>query len=1012
MRNFFVNYRGGASSRAGLAYVGMCKQPGTSAPPRDINFQFNINQGYVLEFGDQYMRIKSAGAYITESNKNITGITQANPAVFTITSHGYSVGDWLFIQNVGGMTNFNGLTWIVHSTPTGNTLTLTDLFGNVVSSVGYPAYTSGGTAARIYTVVSPYAAVDLEYLKFTQSKDTMTLCCVNQATGTEYKSYELVRNSNTSWAFTADDFSAAIAAPSGIASAANASTTVDTWYGYVVTAVSSDGSESIASTPTQVENNNIAIYAGSNLITWFREDGAKQYRVYKTTPSYMQGVPVGVNYGFIGRTFGTSFTDGNITADFTSTPPLHTNPFARGAIASIDPTSGGSGYTQAGITYAITTSTGSGFVGTPVVVNGEFVAFIIENPGENYALTDTITITADGTGATADLVVGPLSGTYPGVPAYYQQRRVYANTLNQPDTYFMSRPGLYLNMDTSIPTIDSDAITGTPWAQQINGIQFMIPMTQQLVVLTGLGAWSLSGGAAVAITPSDQNAQSQAYNGCHNRIPPIVVNYDILYVQSKGSIVRDLAFNFYVNIFTGTDITILSNQLFNDHQLIQWAYAEEPYKIIWAVRDDGKLLSLTYLKEQEIAGWARHDTNGLFKGVCSVIEPPTNGQSTYVDAVYFIVKRYVQGAWRYYSERMDNRLWGNVEQAWCVDSGLAYPMTYPAATLTASAADGTHSIDSINLIDGGNGYTSPTITAIDPTGTGTGAVFRPVLINGVITSITILSTGTGYAQGTYLQASDLTGNGFTAMAIITNDVTFTASTSVFNAGMVGDIIRTGGGKATITEYVSGTVVIANITQAITATVPNDPSNMPIPISSGLWTISTPTTIITGLNHLNGLTVAILADGSVVPDQVVTNNSITLSIAASQITIGLPFLPQLQTPYLDVPQPDGTVQGKRKNVFAATVRMEASRGMSVGCNQLDASTQPDSVDVPWVDMKPFKERTALVYAGSAIPLFTGDEYILVTGEWSERGQVAVQQSYPLPANVLAVVTWFVTGDTGG
>ena len=74
--------------------------------------------------------------------------------------------------------------------------------------------------------------------------------------------------------------------------------------------------------------------------------------------------------------------------------------------------------------------------------------------------------------------------------------------------------------------------------------------------------------------------------------------------------------------------------------------------MIWAVRNDGALLSLTYIKEQEVEGWARHDTDGFFVGVCSVIEPP-------VDAIYTIVKRYIIGhnTWVYYSERADNRLW-------------------------------------------------------------------------------------------------------------------------------------------------------------------------------------------------------------------------------------------------------------------------------------------------------------------------------------------------------------------
>src|ERR1035437_4432283 len=81
MRNFWVNYRGGAASRAGFAYVGTCLQStinranGTDFAPRDIPFQFNINQGYALEFGDQYMRIKTNGGYVVEPAIAITGIS-------------------------------------------------------------------------------------------------------------------------------------------------------------------------------------------------------------------------------------------------------------------------------------------------------------------------------------------------------------------------------------------------------------------------------------------------------------------------------------------------------------------------------------------------------------------------------------------------------------------------------------------------------------------------------------------------------------------------------------------------------------------------------------------------------------------------------------------------------------------------------------------------------------------------------------------------------------------------
>lgn len=1031
MRNCFVRYTGGASSRAGLAYVGMCKQAapnsgGTSTnnPPRDIQFQFSINQGYALEFGDQYMRIKSNGSYVVETGKTITAATNANPLVITSAAHGFSNNDWVFISGMGGMTQLNNLTWIVTNVTT-NTFHLTDLFGNTVNSTSYGVFTSGGTAARIYTVVSPYAAVDLPYLKFTQSADTMSLTCVNQQTLTEYPPYELVRSGNTSWAFTQTTYTASILPPTNVAVTAQSSATLNTWYSYQVTAVSAaTGEESIASSAVSVQNNNISINAGTNTITWNAVTGADSYNIYKTNSVYSTSgtspIAVGVPYGYLGTAFGASFTDSNIDADSTRSPPVHNDPFARGAINGVVPTNGGSGYDQATIGYTITTSTGSGFSGTPVVVNGAFVAFIITNAGKLYQLGDTITITG-GTGGTATLTIGPETGTYPGTVAYYQQRRGYGNTTDEPDTYFFSQPGAFTNMDSSIPITDGDAIIGTPWAQQINGIQFMVPMPGGLIILTGNGAWQLNGGNSAALTPADQTATAQSYNGCNATIPPIVVNYDILYVQAKGSIVRDLSYSFFVNIYTGADVTVFSNHLFNFHQILQWAYAQEPFKIIWAVRTDGTMLSLTYLKEQDVNGWARHDTNGQFVSVCSVTEPP-------VDAVYSIVRRYIvgHGVWAYYAERMDNRNWETVEDCFCVDAGLSYPMTFPNAILTPAAATGTNNISSTNIVNGGSSYIAPTARAVDSTGAGIGATFSVTVVGGVITAIPPILQGQNYTPGaTKIVITDSTGSGAVAVPVITNNVVFTTSTGVFNSGMVGNVIRignnnngsisfttapTGGGKAIITAYNSATSVTANIIEPITNIILDDPNNLVAPVNPNYWSISVPTSVVTGLNHLEGMQVSILADGSVVANQTVVNGSVTLPESASAITIGLPFIAQVQTMYLEPPGQPNTTQNKRKNIYAVTARVESSRGFTVGTNEPDASTEPNQVNIPWTDMKEVKQRNALITPGSAIPLFTGDIYINVPADWDAKGQVAFQQIYPLPLNLNACVSWYQIGDS--
>src|ERR1019366_8365691 len=90
MRNLFVGYRGGANSRAGTAFVGFSKQTGRSYPPRVISFQFSINQGLALEFGQQYMRVILNGAFVVETPLSIGGASQANPAVLTFGAEGAS----------------------------------------------------------------------------------------------------------------------------------------------------------------------------------------------------------------------------------------------------------------------------------------------------------------------------------------------------------------------------------------------------------------------------------------------------------------------------------------------------------------------------------------------------------------------------------------------------------------------------------------------------------------------------------------------------------------------------------------------------------------------------------------------------------------------------------------------------------------------------------------------------------------------------------------------------------
>lgn len=977
MRNCFAGIRGGAYSRAGTRFVGQSRQAASanSTPPRIIPFQFKVGQAYIIELGDTgggYARFIQNGGYITETPIGITAATQNNPCQITAPGHNYSNGDWVFISGVHGMTQLNGVTFIVQNVIAGVSFTLADTdTGIPINSLPFGAYTGGGTVARIYTISMPYAASDLPFLKWTQSADVMSLTLNNPLALTEYPPSDLQRLGAANWQLVTTTFASPIASPSScsasptttIINLSTVSNQAAAQYAYCVTAVDANGNESVASptafTPNTTATNtsvDISVTAGSEIITWSPVSGAETYNVYKApaaiwntgTGSFSsassQNVPIGSSFGLCGTSFGTQFTDQNVVQDFTTTPPLHQNPFARGQIISVGTITATGTFAQTTTTATIHTMTGSVAVILPVVVGGTVVAAIIQNAGAGYLAGDTISF-ADGTNGgtgSAPLNIGPQSGTYPGVVAYFQQRRAYANTLNDPDTYFLTQPGKFTNLDSADPPIDSDAIIGTPWAQQVNGIQFMENMTSGLVVLTGLDSWLLtgSGGSGTPITPASQDATSQETNGCAATVPPIKVNYEYLFVQELGSIVRAAVFNFFNNTYNSLDLTLLSNHLFDGFQIVQWAWAREPFKIVWAVRNDGVLLSLTYLKEQEIIAWARHDTDGQVVSVAVASEPP-------VDAVYLVVQRFIAGksVYAYYVERMDNRLWLNAEQVWAVDAGLALAPAQPNATITANAS-------AVNA--------SAVFTA-------TGPVFDGV-----------------------------------------------------NVGAPGQVLRMGGGKATITTFLSSLQVTGTITMPITATTPNDPNSLPLPAAPGAWSIGTPVTSVSGLNHLEGMSVTGLADGAVIPATTVINGSITLPIAASQIVAGLPFQAQLQTLPPEVPgQP--TIQGKRKKASAVTLRMEKSRGVKIGANQPNASefenfVAPTWGQKPYGKMQSLKEVQNQLGPGSYIPLFTGDRREPIDDDWNligwscAPGMIALQQDNPLPMNVLACFAEYTVGDS--
>lgn len=575
-KNFAVARHGGVFNRPGTQFIGDVKNYFDA--PRLIPFIFNADQTYILEFGDQYMRIFRNGEQIYSSTFSITGATQANPVVITKVAHGLSDNDELNMTDVVGMTELNGRNFKV-ANATADTFTLKDTFGQDIDSTAYGAYVSGGTASVVYELATPYLIQDVFGIQYVQSADVVTLV------HPDYAPRELRRTGHASWSLTAITFAPEQAAPTNVAVAGQSGNNT---YTYHVTAVNSDSrEESLAATKTQTDRE-VPSVADPHTVTWTAASGASEYNVYLV----VNGVP-----GYLGTAIGTTYLNTNPSPNLLDTPPVARDPF-------------------------------------------------------------------------------PSSGNYPSAVGYFQQRLVFGNTENNTETVWTSRTGLTHNFTLSNPIRDDDAITFTLAGRQVNAVRHILEVNR-LIILTSGGEWVVEGDGAGILRPTDINARQQAYNGS-STLSPLVINGTVIYLQSRGSVVRDLGFDYSVDGYRGNDLTVFASHLFDRYTLTDWAFQQIPHSIVWAARSDGTVLGMTYIREHEMIAWHRHDFGGEVKSLCVV--PEGNA-----DALYIVVKR---GS-RITIERMATRNIDDVVDSIFLDSALTYDGRNETPGLTMALSGGT-----------------------------------------------------------------------------------------------------------------------------------------------------------------------------------------------------------------------------------------------------------------------------------------------------------------------------------
>ena len=889
LENMLVHPQGAAARRVGTQFIAEVKT--SSLKTRLIPFEFSTTQTYVLEFGNTYIRMFKDKGQITESDVTVSGITQANPAVVTASSHGFSNGDFVILSSVVGMTEVNGKTFKVADKTT-NTFELQDVDGTDINSSSFTAYSSGGDANRIYQITSPYLTAELFELKFAQSADVMYITHPN------HEVMKLSRTGHTAW------------------------------------------------TLTEVE-----------------------------------------------------FTDGPYLSENTTTTTLTPGQSATGTGINI---------TASAITGI---NGGSGFQTTDV---GRIISF---NSGKakitartnTTVVVATITTAFANTDATAAFKLGAFSDTtgHPSCVSFFEQRLVFAGTTDEPQTLYFSKSGDYENMTTG--TNADDAMVYTIASNQVNKIRYLKAVRTLLIGTTG-GEFTVSAdGTDAAVTPTNIQIRRQSSFGAAN-VDAQPAGNAILFLQRAKRKIRELAYNYDTDGYIAPDLCIL-NETVTDSGVNEMAYQQAPDSILWAVRDDGVLSGLTYQRTDNVVAWHRHLIGGkadttkniiqqeisftanttVVNGTNNTITLSSHGLSTNDPVYYYAAANPITGITSgrlYYVIASDSNTIKLASSAANSAAGTAISLTGPSTASTQYIYQGVNIASNV-IYSAAHGFKTGDKIFYDNIGTAIGGLSENVEYNvsrvdddqfklysdsKLINVVSLTSAHSSEQTDNILQNTKVE-----SVATISGDLNEDELWIISQRWVNGAVRR----------YVE---CFSNFD--FDETAPEDFKFVDSHLSYSGVAVSS----LSGLDHLEGETVSILADGATHAKKTVSDGSISLDRASRKVTVGLAYNSVLQTMRIEggAGQLEGTAQGKIKRISKIVLRLFETVGAKVGPSLDNLETVPFRTTSGAMDLP-------------VSTFIAGDKEVEFSDDYNTDGFIFVKQDQALPLTVLALYPTIVTND---
>lgn len=642
--NAMIALQGGAFKRTGTRFVTNLTD---TYRHRFLKFQYSVDETYMIVLGDEKMWFYRDQSIVTGNVQAISGATKANPCVITTGApHGFSNGDTVLITGIDGMEELNNRLFEID----GVTATTFQLLG--VDSTAYETYSSGGVAADVFELATPWSATDIHRVQVTQVNNVMYLVHPS------YAPRKITRVTSNS--FTIEE----VRPLTGPFREINLDDTL------TITPSSFSASASIWA--TYPEGTTCTLTAASDYFTADMVNG--YFRLFE--PGASTGVPsapIGTNtaiangdyYSYAGNVYGINNIGSSPNWEFFTRVPEHESGtvkvYSGGLARSFESTFLHPGFCIVKI-LSYTSAT---------VVEAEIVQHHMPE-----------SIAASGTSFWEEGAWSDERG-WPGAICRYEQRLFFSGHLTEPTTIWGSASGV--NEDFTDGADDDRAVTYRLSAESGDTVLWL-KGRRILTAGTSAGEFIIAAsGDNEALTPSNFKAIQQEDIGS-SQVLPVTMGQVVIFPEREGRAdnlairLREYAYQFTRDRFEATDLTVFSEHIFGSG-ITKLAVSHSPEELIWCLRADGQIAALTYKPAQEAMPWHRHviggDSTAVIKEIATM--PGIEG-----DELWCQVNRTVAGETVAYVEVMTKRFREYVDEkadGVFVDASLTYD---GAATSTLS----------------------------------------------------------------------------------------------------------------------------------------------------------------------------------------------------------------------------------------------------------------------------------------------------------------------------------------